>query len=67
MRTGITKGNILKNTGTGIYFLVSLKSDIKKGLAFSITVEYPETGQKTSKTIKKISQPFFITAKQRLT
>ncbi|MGE5943994.1 MAG: hypothetical protein ACM31G_06610 [Flavobacteriales bacterium] len=41
IRTGVSKENKLKKTGTGTIFLVSLKSDIKKGKAFSITVGSP--------------------------
>lgn len=41
IRTGITRENKSKKTGTGNIFLPSLKSVTKKGVAFPITVGSP--------------------------
>jgi hypothetical protein len=41
IKTGVSKENKSKKAGMGTIFLVSLKSDIKKGNAFPIMVGSP--------------------------
>jgi hypothetical protein len=58
--------NNSKKAGVGSLFLLSLKTVIKKGLAFSIMDEQGDFGLKGSKIDPKFARPFFITLKGKI-